>query len=154
MNFKNMFLFIALYIIVMIIRSQVKARKHKSIMGYIVMEGNTVHIYEKEFVRYNEIERIAELGLDQSDMKNGLAVVDVPQNKKSFELADDVLYSFRDFDIESKEMKVHTTREKDRFIKHLGDTNKTPLNEQKIPYLIEMKNLKVMSIEEKPEYSI
>ncbi|QUH26612.1 hypothetical protein [Serpentinicella alkaliphila] len=130
------------------------------LIGYIVIEGNNLHFDQVEVVKREDKERMEELDLDESDVPNGYAIINVNQEKTTYELADKVVYTFTDvylnFIEESEDDRVYITTKKDDFLKHLGEynLNDIPLFEQTIPYFIEVQDGKVISIEERIEYTI
>lgn len=132
----------------------------EALIGYIVIEDNYLHFDQVEIVKREDKERIEELDLDESDVPSGYAIINENQEKRTYELADKVVYKFTDvflnFIEESEEDRVYITTKKDEFLKHLGEynLNDIPIFEQTIPYFIEVQDGKVISIEEKFEYTI
>ncbi len=130
------------------------------LIGYIVIEDNNLHFDQVEIVNREDKERMEELDLDESDVPSGYAIINENQEKTTYELADKVVYKFTDvylnFVEESEDDRVYITTKKDEFLKHLGEynLNDIPLFEQTIPYFIEVQDGKVISIEEKFEYTI
>lgn len=134
----------------------------ESLVGYMVIEGNTVYFDEVEIVRHEDKKRVEELGLEDIDMPNMYTIINEKQEKNTFELADEVEYIFTDINLnfieesEAEGDRIYITRKKDEFLKHLGEynLNDIPLYEQRIPYFIEVKDGKVIRIKEKLEYTI
>jgi hypothetical protein len=132
----------------------------EALVGYIVIEDNNLHFDQVEIVKREDKERMEELDLDESDVPSGYAIINENQEKTTYELADTVVYKFTDLHLnfieESEGDRVYITTMKDEFLKHLGEynLNEIPLFEQRIPYFIEVQNGKVISIEEKFEYTI
>lgn len=132
----------------------------ESLVGYMVLKDNTLYFDEVEIVKAEDEKRLKELGLKASDMVTTYIIINEKEEEISFELAEEVKYTFTDFDKtpdpekKSDENRLHTTTKKEEFINHLGDLNNIPLSEQKIPYFIKVQNGKVISIEEKLEYTI
>lgn len=130
------------------------------LIGYIVIEDNNLHFDQVEIVRREDKKRMEELELDESDVPSGYAIINEKQEKTTYELADKVVYKFTDvylnFIEESEDNRGYITTKKDEFLKHLGEynLNDIPLFEQTIPYFIEVQDGKVISIEEKFEYTI
>ncbi|PKM50969.1 MAG: hypothetical protein CVV02_08510 [Firmicutes bacterium HGW-Firmicutes-7] len=130
--------------------------------GYIVIENNNLHFDQVEIVKIENKERMEKFDLDESDMPNGYAIINENQEKTTYELADKVVYKFTDINLnfieesEAEGDRVYITTKKDEFLKHLSEynLNDIPLSEQKIPYFIEVQDGKVISIEEKFEYTI
>lgn len=129
------------------------------LIGYIVIQDNNLHFDQVEIVKMEDKERMQELDLDESDMPNGYAIINENQEKITYELSDKVVYKFNDiylnFIEESQADRAYITTKKDEFLKHLGEynLNDIPLSEQTIPYFIEVQDGKVISIEEKFEYT-
>lgn len=91
-------------------------------------------------------------------MPNGYMIINENKEEETFELVGDVKYTFTDVNLYfvkgSGDGRLYTTTQKDEFIKHLGKLNGFPLSEQKIPYFIQVRGEKVISITEKFEYTI
>lgn len=132
--------------------------KPESLAGYMVIKDNTLYFDEVEIIETEDKERISELGLRDTDMPNGYAIINHNKEEMTFDLTDEVVYTFTDVDLyfvkESEGNRLYTTTKKDEFIKHLGKLNSFPLSEQKIPYFIEAQDGKVISITEKFEFTI
>lgn len=129
----------------------------ESLVGYIVIRDNTLHFKEVEIVEWEDQERVKELGLNEYDMANGYKIIDKNKGEITFELADNVEYTFTDVNLDFiKESEVegdrlYTTTERDEFI---GKGNDSPLSEQNIPYFIEVQDGKVISITEQFKYTM
>lgn len=132
--------------------------KPESLVGYIVIEGDTLYFDNVEIVKLEDKKRVSELGLSDTDMPNGYMIINENKEEAIFELTGDVKYTFTDMSLyfvkESDSDRRYTTTKKAEFIKHLGKLNDFPLSEQKIPYFIEVQDGKVISITEKFEYTI
>jgi len=132
--------------------------KPDSLVGYIVIKDNTLHFDEVEIVEREDKERVSELGLSDTDMPNGYIIINENKEEMTLELSDEVIYTFTDVNLnfvkESEGNRLYTTTKKDEFIRHLGKINDFPLSEQKIPFFIEVKDGRVISITEKFEYTI
>jgi bla regulator protein BlaR1 len=126
--------------------------------GYIVIEGDNLYFDEVEIVKAEDKERVSDLGLRDSDMPNGYIIINEKKEEASFELADDVKYTFTDLDLhfvkEAEGSRLYSTTKKAEFLKHLGVLNDIPLSEQTIPYFIEVQDGKVISITEEFQYTI
>lgn len=142
------------------IEAEKPENKIEELTGYMVIKDNTVHFDQVEIIKREDEERIKELDLDESDMPSGYAIINEKQEETIYELADKVEYIFTDvyfnFIEESKVDRLYTTTKKDEFLKHLNEynLNEIPLSEQTIPYFIKIQDGKVISIEEKMEYTI
>lgn len=132
--------------------------KAESLIGYIVIEGDTLYFDQVEIVKLEDKERMAELSLSDTDMPNGYMIINEKDEEDIFELTSDVKYTFTDINLyfvtEPDSDRLYTTSSKAEFIKHLGTLNDLPLSEQNIPYFIEIQDGKVISITEKLEYTI
>lgn len=112
--------------------------KPESLVGYIVIEGDTLYFDEVEIVEMEDKERVSELGLRETDMPNGYTIINENREEASFELADDIKYTFTDLDLyfvkEAEGNRLYTTTKKDEFIKHLGKLNDSPLSAIEVQY--------------------
>jgi hypothetical protein len=159
---KPIVIFVMLFLFTMTGCSETEIKhpeiKPESLVGYIVIEGDTLYFDKVEIVKQEDKERVSELGLRDTDMPNGYIIINENKEEETFELTDDVRYTFTDLDLyfvkESDGDRLYTTTQKAQFLKHLGKLNDFPLSEQKIPYFIEILNGKVISITEKFEYTI
>lgn len=130
----------------------------ESLVGYMVIKDNTVYFDEVEIVEAKDKERMAQLGLRDTDMPNGYIIINQNKEEMIFDLRDGVVFTFTDMDLyfvtEEKGTRLYTTTKKDEFVKHLGKLNDIPLVEQKIPYFIDVKEGKIISVTEKFEFTI
>ncbi len=124
----------------------------------MVIKDNTVYFDEVEIVEMEDEERVAELGLSDADMPSGYIIINQDQGEVTFDLTDEVVYTFTDMELyfvtEAEGNRLYNTTKKDEFIKHLGQLNTFPLSDQKIPYFIEVQDGKIISITEKFEFTI
>ncbi len=140
--------------------SFIKANQPKGLVGHIVIKDNILHFSEVEIVEWDDRERVKELGLNESDFPNGYSIIHKNNGETIFELTDDTIYTFTDvyhfFINEPESNRLYATTKKDEFLKHLGkyNLNDTPLSKQTLPYFIEVKDGKVISITEKFKYTI
>lgn len=136
----------------------IKINQPESLVGYIAIKDNTLYFNEVEIVEWEDKERVKELGLNEYDMPNGYAIINKNKGETTFELADEVIYTFTDVNLDfvkdSEGDRLYTTTKKDEFIKHLGKLNDFPLSEQNIPFFIEVRDGKVIRITEKFKYTI
>ena len=155
-----LFIMLFLFGITGCLKSEIEQSENKPelLIGYIVIENNTLNFDEVEIVKVEDNERVTELGLSDTDMPNGYIVINDTNEKTDFELANEVIYTFTDVNLDfvkdSKGDRLYTTTKKVEFIKHLGNLKDLPLSEQKIPFFIEVQDGKVISITEKFEYTI
>ena len=140
--------------------SHIKSNQPEGFVGHIVIEDNILHFDEVEIVEWDDQERVKELGLNESEFPNGYTIIHKEQEEKTFELTDDTIYTFTDvyhfFISEPESNSLYTTTKKDEFLKHLGEynLNDVPLSKQTLPYFIEIKDGKVISITERFKYTI
>ncbi|NMA84993.1 MAG: DUF4825 domain-containing protein [Epulopiscium sp.] len=138
----------------------IKTNQPEGSVGHIVIEDNILHFSEVEIVEWDDQERVKELGLSQSDFPNGYTIIHKDQGETTFELTDDTIYTFTDvyhfFINEPESNRLYTTTKKEEFLKHLGEynLNDIPLSKQTLPYFIEVKDGKIISITEKFKYTI
>ena len=76
-----------------------KNRVEGYLAGYIVFDGNIIYLDEVEIITREDKDRIAELGLKDSDMPNGYCIHNLSNEKTSFELTDETSYSFTDYNL-------------------------------------------------------
>jgi hypothetical protein len=138
----------------------IKTNQPEGFVGHIVIEDNILHFSEVEIVEWDDHERVKELGLNESDFPNGYSIIHKNNGETTFELTDDTIYTFTDvyllFTNEPEDNRLYATTKKDEFLKHLGEynLNDIPLSEQTLPYFIEIKDGKVISITDKFKYTI
>ncbi|MBU5427673.1 DUF4825 domain-containing protein [Tissierella pigra] len=135
-----------------------KTNQPEALVGNIVIKDNTLYFNEVEIVEWEDQERVKELGLNEYDMPSGYMIIDKNKGERVFELADEVIFTFTDVNLnfvkDSEGDRLYTTTKKDEFIKHLGKLNEFPLSEQNLPFFIEVKDGKIISITEKFKYTI
>lgn len=128
--------------------------------GYITIKGNMVYFTEVEIVEWKNQKRVKELGLNENDMPNGYIIINNNKETETFQLADEVKYTFTDINYlfvkEDEGNLRYTTSNLDEFLKHLGvhNLNDIPLSDQRIPYFIKVQDGKVISITEEFKYTI
>jgi hypothetical protein len=130
----------------------------QSLAGYIRIEDNVIHFNEVEIVEWEDQKRVKELGLNEYDMPNGYAIINKNKGERTYELADEVIFTFTDMNLDYVKNpdgnRLYTTTKKDRLLKYFEKSSKLPLSKQTIPYFIEVKGGKVISITEKFKYTI
>lgn len=140
--------------------SYIKINQPEGFVGHIVIEDNTLHFREVEIVERDDQERVKELKLNESDFPSGYTIIHKDSGETTFELTDETIYTFTDVNLlfvnEAESDRLYITTKKDEFLKHLGqyNLNDIPLSEQKLPYFIEIRDGKVISITEKFKYTI
>lgn len=128
------------------------------ITGYIVIEDNLLYLDEVEIIRTEDKERIEELGLKDTDMPNGYSIYNEAVEKQTFELTKKTTYTFVDYNLlfvkEEDGDRIYTTTKKEDFIQHLNTSYSDSPPAQKVPFFLEVKDGKVISITEKFEFTI
>ncbi len=128
------------------------------ITGYIVIEDNLLYLDEVEIIRMEDKERIEELGLKDTDMPNGYSIYNADVEKQTFELTKKTTYTFVDYNLlfvkEEDGDRIYTTTKKEDFIQHLNTSYSDSPPAQKVPFFLEVKDGKVISIIEKFEFTI
>lgn len=128
--------------------------------GYITIKDNMVYFREVEIVEWRNRKRVKELGLNENDMPNGYIIIDKNKKTETFQLADEVKYTFTDINYlfvkEDEGNLRYTSSNLDEFLKHLGlyNLNDIPLSDQTIPYFIELEDGQVIRITEEFKYTI
>lgn len=120
-------------------------------MGYLWIEDNRVYIDEVEIITTEQQGRIEALGLVvTNDLPNGYYIYNEVNEAIPFELTDDTLYRFTDIDLKFSEDNTNRTYETCRIqeFREASSYQDKPLEEQKIPYRIEVCQDKVISITE------
>lgn len=129
------------------------------ITGYMVIEDNILYLDEVEIITIENKDRIEELKLKQNvDMPNGYYIYNAEIEKQTFELTNETTYSFVDYNLlfvknEDGE-RLYTTTKKEEFILHLNKSYSDSPPAQKVPFFLEVKDGKVISIKEKFEFTI
>ncbi len=128
--------------------------------GYIIIKDNTVYFNEVEIVEWKNQKRVKELGLNKNDLPNGYIIINKNKEIETFQLTDEVKYTFTDINYlfvkEDAGNLRYTTASLDEFLKHLSvhHLNEITLSDQKIPYFIEIQDGKIKSITEELKYTI
>ena len=131
----------------------------KLITGYMVIEDNLLHLDEVEVITMEDKERIEELELKQNaDMPNGYSIYNADEEKQTFEITSETTYTFVDYNLlfvkNADGDRLYTTTKKDEFDLHLNKSYSDSPPAQKVPFFIEVKDGKVISITEKIEFTI
>ncbi|MDR7855409.1 M56 family metallopeptidase [Tissierella sp.] len=130
--------------------NELKNRIKGHLAGYIVFDGNTLYLDEVEIITREDKDRAAELDLKDIDMPNGYYIHNPSNGKTSFELTDETSYSFTDYNllfVENPEgQRLYTTRNREEFMQHLTTSYTDDPPAQKVPFFIEVKDGKVISI--------
>jgi hypothetical protein len=125
---------------------------NKTLYGHMVIEGDIFYLDEVEIVRREDKERIAELGLLDDLPPNGYHIHRLDKGIVAYELTDETEYNFMDvhrqFIDDSIDERWYTTTIKDEFIQYLNRSYSDSPPAQTIPYLVEVKDGKVISVTE------
>ncbi len=145
--------------VVSLVNNNTDQSESKLITGYIVLEDNLLRIDEVEIVTTEEEDRIKELNLDEDiDMPDGYYIYNKNKKKQTFEITNRTAYTFVDFDLlfvkEDEGDRLYTTTKQEEFLKHLNNTYADRPPAQRVPFFVEVKDGKVISITEKFEYTI
>lgn len=139
-------------------KNEQPAPELESVTGYIVIDNNTLHLVEVEIITLEDTERITELELTQQEhMPNGYYIYNLG-TEKEYVLTEKTAYNFIDSDllfVENKDGdRKYTTTEKDEFIQYLNTSYSDSPPAQNVPFLIQVKDGKVISITEQFEFTI
>lgn len=131
----------------------------KLITGFMVIEDNLLHLDEVEIITMEDKERIEELELKQNaDMPNGYSIYNADEEKQTFEITNETAYTFVDYNLlfvkNADGDRLYTTTKKEEFILHLNKSYSDSPPAQKVPFFVEVKDGKVISITEKFEFTI
>lgn len=125
--------------------------------GYISINGNILYLDTVEIIKVEDKDRIEELGLIvESDLPNGYYIYNETVESVPFELTDDTIYTFTDFNLlftnEVNTTRIYETTKMQEFIEG-SSYQPIPLEEQKIPYFLSVYDKKVISITEEFIYT-
>lgn len=160
-RFKSVALILIVVLIIIVCSSSQLLDKNgdvQTVVGYIYIDGDTLYIDEVEIITRDDKERIKELGLiENRDYPSGYCIHNVTKESDTFKLTKDTLYQFRDLELffvkDAEGSRIYETTDVEEFYKGSSYRN-VPLEEQRIPYIIEVHNGKVQKIIEKFEYTI
>lgn len=129
----------------------------ESLAGYIVIEDNKLYLKEVEIITPADEERMAELGLEQEDMPSGYHINNL-NTLYTFELTDETIYAFVDFHLlfveDENGDRKYTTTKKEEFIQHLNTSYYDFPPAQQVPFFVQVKDGKVITITERFEFTI
>ena len=130
----------------------------KSITGYIVFEDNKVIINEVEIINRDNVDRIEELGLDvELSFPDGYYIYNPDDEVTELELSDDIVYKFTDIgQIYEKEAedRVYETNKIEEFYEASSYNQDFLIENQRIPYFIDIVDGKVEKITEEFRYTM
>ncbi len=142
-----------------LVKNNVDSSMPKLITGYLVIEDNLLYFDEVEIITMEDKDRIEDLKLKQNaDMPNGYYIYNADKEKQTFELTNDTTYTFVDYNLlfvkNEDGDRLYTTTKKEEFILHLNKSYSDSPPAQKVPFFLEVKDGKVISITEKFEFTI
>ncbi len=142
-----------------IVKNGIDSSIPRLITGYMVIEDNLLYLDEVEIITMEDKERIEELDLKQNaDMPNGYYIYNADIEKQTFELTDETTYTFVDHNLlfvkNEDGDRLYTTTKKEEFILHLNKSYSDSPPAQRVPFFLEVKDGKIISITEKFEFTI
>lgn len=121
--------------------------------GYILLEENILYLDEVEVITTEDKDRIVELDLKDEDLPNGYYIHNRGKETILFELTDETVYTFIDYQLlfveEPSGDRLYKTTKKENFVKHLNTSYFDEPPAGKVPFFIEVKNGKAISVTEK-----
>ncbi|WP_326907636.1 M56 family metallopeptidase [Sedimentibacter sp. MB31-C6] len=130
------------------------------ITGYMVIEDDLLYIDEVEIIYREDTERIEELEeLGESiTTPSGYHIYNPDTDKQTFKITKETTYTFVDYSFlfleDGVADRLYTTTNKEEFMLHLDESYSDSPPAQKVPFFIEVKDGKVISITEKIEFTI
>lgn len=134
-----------------------KEAEPQQLSAYMHIEDNSVQLDVVEIVTTDDTDRIQDLGLTiKNDLPSGYNIYNQTADVASYQLTDQTKYIFTDFNqlfVEPKvENRLYETVNKEEFLEGSSYSD-VPLEDQKIPYFLEVFDGKVISITEKFIYT-
>ncbi|MEY8417306.1 M56 family metallopeptidase [Tissierella praeacuta] len=83
-----------------LIENSMEENQPEGLVGYIVIKDNTLYFNEVEIVEWEDKARVKELGLNEYDMPNGYMIINKNKSERTFELADEVIFTFTDVNLD------------------------------------------------------
>lgn len=136
-----------------------KTESTKVIEGYIFINDNKLYVDRVEIIKDSDIERMEEIGIDNSDMPNGYYIYNPTFEQEEYNITNDTAYDFVDYNMyyinedKADGDRKYRTNNIDEFIKGSSYPEDIPLEEQTIPYIIELQGDNVYSITEEFLYT-
>ena len=130
------------------------------ITGYMVIEDDLLYVDEVEIIYREDTERIEELEkLGESiTTPSGYHIYNPNTDKQTFKITKETTYTFVDYSFlfleDGVEDRLYMTSNKEEFMLHLDESYYDSPPAQKVPFFIEVKDGKVISITEKIEFTI
>ena len=146
-------LFIAIFVL-----SGCGAGEVESLAGYMVIEGNLLRLDEVELITTEDSERVAKLGLSESDMPGGYCIYNEEENWQELKLTNKTTYTFVDYNMlfvkDKNSDRLYTTTKKEEFIQHLETSYTDSPPAQTVPFFVEIKDGKLISVTEEFRFTI
>ena len=136
-----------------------KTESTKVIEGYIFIDDNKLYVDRVEIIKDSDKDRIEEIGLYDSDFPNGYYIYNPTFEQEEYNITDDTAYDFVDYNMyyidkdKADGDRKYRTNKVDEFIKGSSYPEDIPLEEQTIPYIIELQDNNVYSITEEFLYT-
>ncbi|KAB3526254.1 hypothetical protein F8153_14220 [Alkaliphilus serpentinus] len=130
------------------------------ITGYMVIEDDLLYIDEVEIIYREDTERLEELEeLGESiTTPSGYYIYNPNTDKQTYKLTKETTYSFVDYSFlfleDGVADRLYTTTNIEEFMLHLNESYSDSPPAQKVPFFIEVKDGKVITITEKIEFTI
>lgn len=131
--------------------------ENETVVGYMCIEDNKVYFDEIEIITDKDTDKMKELGLTvENDLPNGYYFYNPSNEITMFELSDQTSYTFTDFDLhfvkDEEGDRIYETTKKEEFLEGSYYCD-VPLEEQTVPYFLEVSDGKVRSIREEFLYT-
>ncbi|MBE6022435.1 MAG: hypothetical protein E7231_04260 [Cellulosilyticum sp.] len=131
--------------------------KTESLVGYMVIEKDKLYLDEVEIIIGEDQERIKELGLvEENDLPNGYYIHNLEVQNESFQLTNDTIYGFTDDELlfvkDAESNRFYETTNLEEFLEG-SSYQEVALEQQKIPYFIEVYDGKVIRVTEEFIYT-
>ena len=144
-----------------LVKGDINSSMPRLITGYMVIEDDLLYLDEVEILTREDTERIRELELELKqtvDMPGGYHIYNADMEKQTFEITNETTYTFIDHNLlflkDEDGDRLYTTTKKEEFILHLNESYYDSPPAQNVPFFIEVRDGKVMSITEKIEFTI
>ncbi|MDD4592858.1 MAG: M56 family metallopeptidase [Parabacteroides sp.] len=144
-----------------LVKGDINPSMPRLIAGYMVIEGNLLYLDEVEILTREDTERIEELELELGEnitTPSGYHIYNADTEKQAFEITKETTYTFYDYSFlfleDGVDDRLYTTSKKEEFTLHLNKSYSDSPPAQKVPFFIEVKDGKVISITEKIEFTI
>lgn len=136
-----------------------KTESSQVIEGYIFIDDNKLYVDRVEIIKDSDKDRMEEIGLDDSDLPNGYYIYNPTFEEEEYNITNDTAYDFVDYNMyyidkdKADGDRKYRTNKVDEFIKGSSYPEDIPLEEQTIPYIIELQGDNVYSITEEFLYT-